>query len=525
MAVIKKDNSYMEFPLQISRQYGGPIDRYSVFYSMDDATNYATTSPLSYVGQIISVVDEAAQTSTAYQISNTAGDLVEVGKGANKPMLFVADEAAMLALQDIEVGQQVYREDKKTIWIFKGGDASQLSNWVESAAQNDTVWNGTTNKVVFYSLTQKQYDALGSKDANTLYFTSDTGKVFKGTADMTKSVIVTDAIPAVADAILDKLYIDSASFEAKITVDGSNWIILSPGYLTDGANWASADSKKFATIGLIKKGISSAVEAISLNTTFDSTSGTVKVGEGEGATLSGIAHGVAYDDSLLKITIPQYGQEDLVINIPKDKFVTAGKYYEDYPETDPTHHKVIVLTIDNQDEPVIIPAEAFVNIYTADNTAKNLVVTISDDNKISAQLIIDPASGNALRYSDAGFMVDISGKLDKLSGALGQKLLISNTDGTISESGYGIQTEGDITDSTSDLAVNKVIYDALAKKLDAVEGTENNIVVFGTGKTIKDSAKAVGGDKLKATVDANTVATEAAVKAAIDEALEWSTIG
>lgn len=525
MAVIKKDNSYMEFPLQISRQYGGPIDRYSVFYSMDDATNYATTSPLSYVGQIISVVDEAAQTSTAYQISNTAGDLVEVGKGANKPMLFVADEAAMLALQDIEVGQQVYREDKKTIWIFKGGDASQLSNWVESAAQNDTVWNGTTNKVVFYSLTQTQYDALGSKDANTLYFTSDTGKVFKGTADMTKSVIVTDAIPAVADAILDKLYIDSASFEAKITVDGSNWIILSPGYLTDGANWASADSKKFATIGLIKKGISSAVEAISLNTTFDSTSGTVKVGEGEGATLSGIAHGVAYDASLLKITIPQYGQEDLVINIPKDKFVTAGKYYEDYPETDPTHHKVIVLTIDNQDEPVIIPAEAFVNIYTADNTAKNLVVTISDDNKISAQLIIDPASGNALRYSDAGFMVDISGKLDKLSGALGHKLLISNTDGTISESGYGIQTEGDITDSTSDLAVNKVIYDALAKKLDAVEGTENNIVVFGTGKTIKDSAKAVGGDKLKATVDANTVATEAAVKAAIDEALEWSTIG
>ena len=525
MAVIKKDNSYMEFPLQISRQYGGPIDRYSVFYSMEDATSYATTSPLSYVGQIISVVDEAAQTSTAYQISNTAGDLVEVGKGANKPMLFVADESAMLALQDIEVGQQVYREDKKTIWIFKGGDASQLSNWVESAAQNDTVWNGTTNKVVFYSLTQQQYDAIGSKDANTLYFVSDSGKVYKGTADMTKSVIVTDSVPAVADAILDKLYIDSASLEAKITIDGSNWIILSPGYLTDGANWASADSKKFATIGLIKKGISSAIEAISLNTTFDSTSGTVKVGEGQGATLTGIAHGIAYDSSLLKITIPQYGSEDLVINIPKDKFVTAGKYYENYPETDPTHHKVIVLTIDNQVDPVIIPAEALVNIYTADNTAKNLVVTISDDNKISAQLIIDPASGNALRYSDAGFMVDISGKLDKLSGALGQKLLISNTDGTITESGYGIQTEGALTDSTSDLAVNKVIYDALAKKIDAVEGTENNIVVFGAGKSIKDSAKAVGGDKLKTTVDANTVATEAAVKAAIDEALEWSTIG
>ena len=265
MAVIKKDNSYMEFPLQISRQYGGPIDRYSVFYSLEEATTYATTSPLAYVGQIITVVDEASSVSTAYVINNASGELVKIGSNSSAPMQFVANESEMLALTDIEAGQQVYREDTKTIWIFKGSDASLISNWVESAAQNDTVWNGTSNKVIFYNITQSAYDALGSKDSNTLYFTSDTGKIYKGSADMTKSVIVTDAIPEVGAAILDKLYIDSASLEAKITTDNVNWIVLSPGYLTDGSNWASAASNKVATIGLIKKGIAEAMSDIEKN--------------------------------------------------------------------------------------------------------------------------------------------------------------------------------------------------------------------------------------------------------------------
>lgn len=50
MAVIKPNNSYMEFPLQISRQYGAPIDKYSVFYSLSAAADYAKTSALAYVG-------------------------------------------------------------------------------------------------------------------------------------------------------------------------------------------------------------------------------------------------------------------------------------------------------------------------------------------------------------------------------------------------------------------------------------------------------------------------------------------
>lgn len=530
MAVIKKDNSYMEFPLQISRQYGAPIDKYSIFYSQEEATTYATTSPLAYVGQIIVVVLD--DSTTPYLISNTAGELVEVGKGANKPMLFVASEAEMLALQDVEVGQQVYREDKKTIWIFKGGDASQLANWVESAAQNDTVWSDTNNKVLFTSLTQTAFEGLETKNASTLYFT-DAGRIYKGAQDVTSSVIVSaDSISADA-AVKNKLYINPNTLVCTFTTDGVNWKTLTPGYATASEEWATASADKFATIGLIKKGIQAAVDAISLATSFDNATGKIKVGEGAEATLTNVAHGIAYDAEALKITIPQYGKEDIVVNIPKDKFVTAGKYYEDYPEAPATatHHKVIVLTIDNQDEPVIIPAEALVNVYTANNEGKNVTITVSDDNKISAEVKLDPVAGNALVSTESGLKVDISAKLDKLAGAAGSKVIVSKADGTIEESTFQIQSTGDMSDSNTDVPTAKLVsafvaaaiaglQTSLNNKVDKVVGTVDNLVAFAAEGAIKDSGKAVGGEKLNATPNANTLATEAAVA----DAMSWETI-
>lgn len=529
MAVIDKTSSYMEFPLQISRQYAAPIDRFSVFYTYDEALAYASTNAIAYVGQIISVVDATAGTTTAYVISNTAGDLIEVGSGNAAPMIFVTDEAAMLALEDIEVGQQVYREDIHTIWIFKGVDATDLDNWVESAAASDTVWKGTENKIIFYSIAQTAYDQLTIYDANTLYFT-DAGRIYKGAADMTASVVVSADLASLAPsaAIADKLYINPDTVEIKLTHDNATWLTLLPGYLTDGGNWASADSNKLATVGLIKSGIQESLEqfvedATAFNATFEKTAGTVTVGNGTGATLSGVAHGITYDASTLTITVPCYGEDDLVINIPKDKFVTAGKFYEKYPENDPIHENVIVLTIDNQDDPVIIPAASLVNIYEADNTNKNLVVTI-EDNKVSAQLLIDPDSKNALTFSDAGFLVDVSNKLDKLDSAVGQKILLSNTDGTIDESEISIQLADDLTDSSSEIAVNAVIYRALATKYAIVQNaTVGNIVTFGADNTLADSGFTLGGESFGEAAS-TTIATEAGVVEAINSArLQWQT--
>lgn len=74
MAVINKDNPNMDFPLQISRQYGAPLDKTCIFYSESDMKEYIEHSPLAYVGQIISLVDEADASSTIYVINSLDGD-------------------------------------------------------------------------------------------------------------------------------------------------------------------------------------------------------------------------------------------------------------------------------------------------------------------------------------------------------------------------------------------------------------------------------------------------------------------
>lgn len=77
MAVINKDNPNMDFPLQISRQYGAPLDKSTLFYSFEEAQEYAYNSPLAYFGQIISVFDDGDMSGTVYKIDD-AGDLIKL---------------------------------------------------------------------------------------------------------------------------------------------------------------------------------------------------------------------------------------------------------------------------------------------------------------------------------------------------------------------------------------------------------------------------------------------------------------
>lgn len=497
------------FPLDI-RQYFGSYEAAQA--AAKTAVDVGSTDSIYHFGMILVVFD-----GTATKLYTIEGDksLKEVGAESAQPMKFVNNEAEMLKLTEIKSGQQVYRLDTKTIWIFKGGDASQISNWVESASQNDTTWDGTEDRVIFKAITQQAFDAIATKQPSTLYFLTDTKKIYKGSEDLTSSVYAGESIPEAAQAVKGKLYINTADFTCKITLDGSTWITTSPGYLTDGAEWASADSNKFATIGLIKKGIDATVTA----------------------KFAGVVKNPTYNAQTLTLKLPVEGGEAITVNIPKDKFVTAGKYYEDYPQTEgATHHKVIVLTIDNQAEPIIIPAEALVNVYTANNAGKDVTITISDTNGISAAVKIDPIQGNALVSTGDGLKVDISAKMDKLTGAAGGKLVVSDNKGAVSESTFAIKTKGDMGNSATDIPTAALIAKAIetavnsgvdvSGKLDKLVGaTENNLVAVGAEGAIKDSGKKVGGATLNSSPDANTLATEAAVKKAAEDAqLTWGTL-
>lgn len=519
------------------RDGGYPLDFAAWFGSYEDAqaaaqtaVDVGSTDSKYYYGMQLYVFD--GTTAKTYLIQGDKS-LKEIGESSM--MKFVDSVNDLYTLEDIEIGQQVLVSEDGMIYIFKGGSVSEPDNWVQAGSGATTNWDGTKDRVIFRAITQSAYDSVEPKDANTLYFVTDSGRIYKGSSDVTYCISV-GSTPEVGSAVKGKLYIDSTSLAMAVTMNGTSWLQLSPGYLTDGTEWAAADSKKFATIGLIKKGIQEAVNNIDLTAYFENSTGTVKVGEdGTGAVLTGVAHDVKYDSSQLKITIPVYGGTDVVVNIPKDKFVTAGQFYEDYPEEgEPTHHNVIVLTIDNQVEPVIIPAEALVNVYTADNTGKDVTVLISEDNKVSASVKIDPTGGNALTTSASGLKVDVSGKMDKIQSATGAKIAITKADGTVSESTYSILSDGEMGSDDAVVPTANLIASAIASainglnvsnKVDKVVGTVDNLVGFAAEGALKDSGKKSGGATLAQDPDANTLATEAAVKSAVDNAtIKWGTI-
>lgn len=112
MAVILDSFPFMEFPLSISRQDGFPLDRYSVFDSLEAAQTYAQTNPVAYVGQRIAVVVDGV--ATQYSIKNTAGELEAItgdGGGTSGYNIAPMDKADY---------DRLPTKDPNTIYFLKG---------------------------------------------------------------------------------------------------------------------------------------------------------------------------------------------------------------------------------------------------------------------------------------------------------------------------------------------------------------------------------------------------------------------
>ena len=79
MAHINKNVSTMAMPSGMNRMGQFPLDMSSVYYDRASLEAYATSGAIAYVGQIVSLVDEANKKVTVYSIQNTEGLLKEVG--------------------------------------------------------------------------------------------------------------------------------------------------------------------------------------------------------------------------------------------------------------------------------------------------------------------------------------------------------------------------------------------------------------------------------------------------------------
>ena len=410
------------------------------------------------------------------------------------------------------------------------------------------------SKVNFSVGTLAKYQAA-TKDVNTLYFITDAKRIYKGEIDVTENIVVVTNFDgaeggvSLATAFEGKFYINITSFEVRI-VSGNAWVVLLPGYVTDSVNWAdTASENKFATIKVIKAAIADAIATITDGNAFvTGLSWTKETGSGDGKlvvtngdtttdiSLSGLPYKLAYDAANLTLTISAYGEDDVVINLPKDNFVKSGSY--------DANTKEIVLVVDDGDETtpaseVRIPAASLVDVYTGADT-DTVKVTVSDGNEISASVVISAAEGNMLEVTEDGLFVaavDISGKVNKHTVAL-DRILVSDGNGGLKDGGQTVaeltasitaiitQVQGDVKTLQDNFAsLTTALNNKLAK---IANGTENNIVSVATNGEVKDSGKKIGGATLAETPDEYTVATEIAVDAAITDAvgsaLAWGTI-
>lgn len=87
-----------EYPNSFKRQGAFPLERYSIFNTLDEAKTYAKSNPIAYVGQIITVVDAGG--TSIYKINNAAGDLVRVDS--------LAGEAGKVTVEKLKTATDGY---------------------------------------------------------------------------------------------------------------------------------------------------------------------------------------------------------------------------------------------------------------------------------------------------------------------------------------------------------------------------------------------------------------------------------
>lgn len=160
MAIIKKDGNFMGLPMNIQRGNPIPLDDSSVYYSKATMEAYAKSGVTAYVGQIVTLVDEANKTCEAYIISNEAGTLVKLAQTTASGDL--ASDVATLQ-----------------------GQVASLIEKVGSATQNETA---ATGLYALIEAAQKQADK-GVADAKTA---DDKAVAAQADVDALESVVGAD---------------------------------------------------------------------------------------------------------------------------------------------------------------------------------------------------------------------------------------------------------------------------------------------------------------------------------------------
>lgn len=169
-------------------------------------------------------------------------------------------------------------------------------------------------QVKFAYGTKARYDALAPKDMDTLYFTTDTLQLFKGTTEYTKSTKMVSALPA-AGQVQGVIYFRMTDYTMHIW-NGVEFVQLNKKTITqipaDATNDDIPTTKAVADYVQAKV---AAVEGIKGKFVTDVTynAGVLSVAKGDEpvtTTMTGIVHEPTYDAETRTIKLPVFGGDN-----------------------------------------------------------------------------------------------------------------------------------------------------------------------------------------------------------------------
>lgn len=155
---------------------------------------------------------------------------------------------------------------------------------------------------------------------------------------------------------------------------------------------------------------------------------------------------------LKSYTIKQGGTTIGIVDIPKDLVVTSGEVVVD-PEGQPAG-TYIKLTIANQEEPIYINVKSLVDVYTAQASATQIQLAISDTNEISATIVAGSVGTTELTDSAVTTVkiADANVTLSKLAQDVTDAIADAKKAGTDASAAVTALEEGQVATNTTNIA-------------------------------------------------------------------------
>lgn len=197
MAVLDKNIVSMSMPKAMSR--GNPIalDASAVWYTYTDLENYAKTSPVAYVGQILSLVDEEQSTATAYIITDAAGTLQKIGTGSGAADgKTISLDGDTLALKNW--GKQFYK------WVDDHHELVQVSDdepWIAGLEPKSASDSAGGFVLEWYQPSTLTIDDVNSALTNLQQEVATKLPLSGGT--LTGALTLADGSPAASESVVD----------------------------------------------------------------------------------------------------------------------------------------------------------------------------------------------------------------------------------------------------------------------------------------------------------------------------------